>query len=176
MRVLILPLKSDIKVLHATWICGNFYFSLFSICQPFIIDIYCLFLELYIQIKVLIHTYSSLPPPKKTNQEKTKINLSENHFSVLDSNSDESRHVLSVLSVPGPMIHMHHPQNLPNTPFADRETKPQGDGVTCLRFHSSEVMESGYEPEPDPSCLNHHLKPPPLLHQCFGRTYSKSIQ
>lgn len=42
--------------------------------------------------------------------------------------------------VPGPMIHMHHPQNPPNTLFADRETEAQGDGVTCLRFHSFEVL------------------------------------
>lgn len=49
----------------------------------------------------------------------------------------------------------------------------------CSTFPNSDVMESGFEPELDLSCLNHHLKPPPSCISVFGEFmanfFNKSI-
>ena len=70
-------------------------------------------------------------------------------------------------------------RNLPAPHFAGREPEAQRDGAVCLTFPDSDVIESGFEPELDLSCLNHHLKTPPSCISASGEFtanfFNKSI-
>lgn len=61
--------------------------------------------------------------------------------------------MLSEFRVPDPITRIIIPQSFSAPHFAGRKPEAQRDGAMCLTFPSSDVMESGFEPELDLSCL-----------------------